>query len=75
MNDRTLIAYAMSDKQIELAPRLGHVAGPQRDREPGETYGHGPGMLWPGMTMVLSLTAATFASAALIIPSMLPPDE
>src|ERR1700733_7201540 len=31
-----------------------------------------PGMLWLGITMVLSLTATTFASAALIIPSMLP---
>jgi len=33
------------------------------------------GLPWPGMTIVLSVTAATFASVALIIPSMFPPVE
>jgi hypothetical protein len=31
------------------------------------------GWPWPGMTIVFSVTAATFAWAALIIPPMFPP--
>ena len=63
------------NRLIERAALLLELRDVVADRDAASSVLLLTGLPWPGMTIVLSVTAAMFASVALIIPSMFPPVE